>query len=173
MASSADRRPDPVELARRIRPAMTRLYVTYFRTAEQSTLSGPQLSILHRLEDDGPSRIRQLAEAEGVRMPTASNTINQLEQRGLVRRVRAEDDRRGVTVEITEHGAAELKRVGEERTQFLAEMLATLDDAHLRQLAEAAEAVKALAEAYTEKSKTGSNRAPGGPTHSNDASSGR
>ena len=58
---------------------MTRLYVTYFRTAEQSTLSGPQLSILHRLEDDGPSRIRQLAEAEGVRMPTASNTINQLE----------------------------------------------------------------------------------------------
>lgn len=156
MGPTADRRPDPVELARRIRPAMTRLYVTYFRTAEQSTLSGPQLSILHRLEDDGPCRIRQLAEAEGVRMPTASNTINQLEKRGLVQRVRAEDDRRGVTVEITALGSAELKRVGKERTHFLAEMLATLDDVHLRQLADADEAVNALAQAYTEMSRTGS-----------------
>lgn len=129
---------------------MTKLYVTYFRTADASELSGPQLSIMHRIEDSGPSRISQLAEAEGVRMPTASNTINQLENRGLVRRVRSTEDRRGVTVELTKEGAAELKRVGEERTKFLADMLDTLDTENLIMLARGADAINALADSYTE-----------------------
>ena len=33
---------DALELARRVRPAMTKLYVSYFRTAEHSELTGPQ-----------------------------------------------------------------------------------------------------------------------------------
>ena len=36
--------PDPYEIARSIRPAMTSLYVTYFRTAEHSDLT---LSLIH------------------------------------------------------------------------------------------------------------------------------
>ena len=145
---SVSGRPDSVDIARRIRPAMTKLYVTYFRTADQSELSGPQLSLMHRINDHGPSRIRQLAVAEGVRMPTASNTINQLEKRGLVTRVRAEEDRRGVTVELTDLGKQELERVGEERTRYLAEMLGTLDDANLTLISDAVDAINALAETY-------------------------
>lgn len=145
---SASSRPDSVDIARRIRPAMTKLYVTYFRTADQSELSGPQLSLMHRINDHGPSRIRQLADAEGVRMPTASNTINQLEKRGLVTRVRAEEDRRGVTVELTDLGKQELERVGEERIRYLAEMLGTLDDANLTLISDAVDAINALAETY-------------------------
>lgn len=145
---SVSGRPDSVDIARRIRPAMTKLYVTYFRTADQSELSGPQLSLMHRINDHGPSRIRQLADAEGVRMPTASNTINQLEKRGLVTRVRAEEDRRGVTVELTDLGKQELERVGEERTRYLAEMLGTLDDANLTLISDAVDAINALAETY-------------------------
>lgn len=141
---------DAAAIAESIRPAMTRLYVTYFRTAHASELSGPQLSLLHRLEEGGPSRIRQLADAEGVRMPTASNTVNELEKRGLVTRVRAADDRRGVTVELTGLGRTELQRVGAERTRYLAEMLATLDTEHLEQLAAASDAINALAASYVE-----------------------
>ena len=141
-------RPDAVELARRIRPAMTKLYVSYFRNAEHSELTGPQLSIMHRIAEGGPSRVRQLADAEGVRMPTASNTIKQLEGRGLVSRVRATDDRRGVTVELTDLGREELERVGEERIHSLAEMLATLDDENLTLVEQAADAINALANTY-------------------------
>lgn len=139
-----------MELARLIRPAMTKLYVTYFRTADTSELSGPQLSLMQRIEEYGPSRIRRLADAEGVRMPTASNTINQLEQRGLVKRVRSEEDRRGVTVELTELGVQELERVGEERTRYLANMLNTLDDENLILMSKGVDAVNALAETYAE-----------------------
>lgn len=140
--------PSPREIAERIRPSMTSLYVTYFRIAEQSDLTGPQLSILSRLNDYGPSRISKIAEAEGVRMPTASNTVNQLEKRGLVHRTRDESDRRGVTVELTEKGRTELDRVGEERTAYLADMISTLSEENLRKASELADVVNALAEAY-------------------------
>ena len=105
-----------------------------------------------RIAEHGPSRISQLADAEGVRMPTASNTINQLEKRGLVQRTRAVEDRRGVSVELTELGMQELKRVGEERTQSLAEMISTLDENHLKLIEQAADAINALAETYAEAS---------------------
>lgn len=141
--------PDPLDLARRIRPALTKLYVSYFRTADHSELTGPQLSIMHRLQETGPSRIRQLAEAEGVQMPTASNSVNLLESRGLVERSRFAGDRRGVTVELTELGRQVLERVGEERTQSLAAMLATLDADALASLDASAEAINALARSYT------------------------
>ncbi|GEM_PF-424775 len=140
--------PNPHAIAERIRPAMTSLYVTYFRIAEHSDLTGPQLSIMARLDSDGPSRISKIAEAEGVRMPTASNTVNQLEKRGLVRRARDESDRRGVSVELTEKGRAELTRVGDERTDYLADMISTLSEEHLRKADDLADVINALAEAY-------------------------
>lgn len=142
---------DPFAIAERIRPAMTGLYVTYFRNAHQSDLTGPQLSIMTRLQVDGPCRINRLAEAEGVRMPTASNTVNQLERRGLVHRVRDENDRRGVSVELTEEGEAELNRVGEERTKYLGEMLSALPEEELARLDKLADVVNILADNYVHK----------------------
>ena len=52
------------ELAVRVRPALTKLYVLYFRRSVNSDLSGPQLTILSRLEENGPSRISRIAELE-------------------------------------------------------------------------------------------------------------
>ncbi|MBG6122781.1 MarR family winged helix-turn-helix transcriptional regulator [Corynebacterium aquatimens] len=117
----------PDELARAIRPFLTKLYVAYFRISQTSDITGPQLSILERLNAAGPMRISQLAQEEGIRMPTASNTLHQLEERNLVARVRDEQDRRGVTVELTDFGREELERVANERTKYVAEMLSTID----------------------------------------------
>lgn len=138
-----------MSLSKRIRPAMTKLYVMYFRVAEQSDLTGPQLSIMSRLKENGPSRISAVAQAEGIRMPTASNALHQLEQRDLVRRIRDETDRRGVRVELTPLGETELVRVGEERELYLAEMLDSLDDADLREAHDLVDIINRLAEAYS------------------------
>lgn len=143
-------RPDAMRIASAVRPAMTSLYVTYFRHAQHSDLSGPQLSVLSRLEMRGPMRISQLADEEGVRLPTASNTVNQLEKRNLVHRVRSTDDRRGVCVELTDFGRDELERVGAERTRYLAEMLSSLDGESLDKLEGFAEVMDKLAAAYVE-----------------------
>ena len=138
----------PANIARRIRPAMTKLYVMYFRIAEQSDLTGPQLSIMSRLQENGPSRISQVAREEGIRMPTASNALHQLEQRELVHRVRDESDRRGVRVELTDLGATELNRVGEERERYLADMIATLSEEDAQELDKLADIILKLADSY-------------------------
>jgi len=140
--------PTAEDIAARIRPAMTKLYVMYFRIAEQSDLTGPQLSIMARLKSNGPSRISQIAREEGIRMPTASNALHQLEQRELVERIRDEQDRRGVRVQLTRLGESELERVGEERTKYLAEMLGTLSEEDLAQVSEMTDIVNKLADNY-------------------------
>jgi len=138
----------PEDIAARIRPAMTKLYVMYFRIAEQSDLTGPQLSIMARLRDNGPARISQIAREEGIRMPTASNALHQLEQRELVERIRDEHDRRGVRVQLTGLGESELERVGEERTKYLAEMLGTLSEDDLARVGELTDIINKLADNY-------------------------
>lgn len=140
--------PTAEDIAARIRPAMTKLYVMYFRIAEQSHLTGPQLSIMARLKSNGPSRISQIAREEGIRMPTASNALHQLEQRELVERIRDEQDRRGVRVQLTRLGESELERVGEERTKYLAEMLGTLSEEDLAQVSEITDIINKLADNY-------------------------
>ncbi|RNE48078.1 MarR family winged helix-turn-helix transcriptional regulator [Corynebacterium alimapuense] len=140
--------PTPEDLAARIRPALTKLYVMHFRIAEQSDLTGPQLSILARLNENGPSRISHIAREEGIRMPTASNALHQLEQRELVERIRDETDRRGVRVALTQLGRNELLRVGEERNKYLSEMFSTLSDEDLTRAIELSDIINKLADSY-------------------------
>lgn len=140
--------PTPEDIARDIRPALTKLYVMYFRIAEQSDLTGPQLSILTRLQENGASRISHIAKLEGIRMPTASNALHQLEQRGMVERIRDTGDRRGVLVELTQLGVSELQRVGEERTKYLGEMLGNLSPENLEKAADLVDVINELADTY-------------------------
>ena len=136
------------ELAARIRPALTKLYVLYFRLAETSDLTGPQLTILSRLDNEGPARICQIAKAEGIRMPTASNALHQLADRGMIERIREETDRGGVKVQLTPFGKSELERVGNERTAYLANMLAALPEEKLGDITKLANLINELSEAY-------------------------
>lgn len=142
-----------MDIAAQIRPAMTKLYVTYFRMAEQSDLTGPQLTILTRLAEHGASRISEVARQEGIRMPTASNALHQLEHRGMVERIRDTSDRRGVRVQLTELGRTELKRVGDERTTYLAEMLSSLSPEKLEIAEQIIPVITELAERYSANQK--------------------
>ena len=131
----------PESVAAQIRPALTQLYVMYFRMAEQSDLTGPQLTIMTRLNNLGAARISEIARLEGIRMPTASNALHQ----------RDTEDRRGVRVTLTPLGKKELERVGDERTKHLADMLSSLPPEHLEIAADIAPIIEQLAESYTER----------------------
>ena len=65
----------PESVAAQIRPALTQLYVMYFRMAEQSDLTGPQLTIMTRLNNLGAARISEIARLEGIRMPTDWSSV--------------------------------------------------------------------------------------------------
>ena len=95
-------------------------------------------------------RISQIAATETIRMPTASNAVNQLETMDLVTRVRDTSDRRGVSVTLTDKGREELRRLSEERAEQLSSMLASLSDEELKEVAKATPVIELVLRRYTE-----------------------
>lgn len=81
-----------------------------------------------------PRTLTELALMQGVSLPTMSNSISTLEQRGWVRRSSPARDRRVVLVEVTPTGRATVERVGRAAEAHLADMLSALDTPERRRL---------------------------------------
>src|SRR6266478_4773432 len=58
-----------------------------------------------------PRTLTELASLQGVSLPTMSNSISAMAQRGWVRRAAPDGDRRVVMIEVTAPGRAALERV--------------------------------------------------------------
>jgi DNA-binding MarR family transcriptional regulator len=67
-----------------------------------------QYALLSPLTDRTAARVRELAADAGITAPTATRILDALERRGLVRRERSREDRRGVTVTLTDAGRESL-----------------------------------------------------------------
>jgi len=77
--------------------------------------------------------LSELAALQGVSLPTMSNSISALVERGWVKRSAPASDRRVVVIEVTPAGKATVDRVSRSAQAHLAGMLAPLDaDAHHR-----------------------------------------
>lgn len=81
-----------------------------------------------------PRMLTDLAAMQGVSLPTISNSISAMVERGWVRRIAPDGDRRVVMIETTSTGRAALERVSRCAEAHLAEMLAPLDPAARRRL---------------------------------------
>jgi DNA-binding MarR family transcriptional regulator len=82
------------------------------------------LSIL----SERPRMLTELASIQGVTLPTMSNSISAMVERGWVRRTAPDAaDRRVVMVEATGAGRAALERVARAAEAHLADVLAPLD----------------------------------------------
>ncbi len=84
--------------------------------------------------NEGRRTLSELANLRGVSLPTMSNSVASLVQRGWVRRAAPVKDRRVVVVEMTEVGRAALERVGRATEAHLADVLAPLDALSRRRL---------------------------------------
>lgn len=82
------------------------------------------LSIL----SDRPRMLTELASIQGVSLPTMSNSISAMVDRGWVKRGTPGDtDRRVIMIEVTATGRAALERVARAAEAHLAEALLALD----------------------------------------------
>jgi DNA-binding MarR family transcriptional regulator len=70
--------------------------------------------------------LRELAEAQGVRPPTMSRTVNALVERGWLTRTPSEQDRREVQISLTAHGQEVFEEVGRKVQAHIATLLAPL-----------------------------------------------
>jgi DNA-binding MarR family transcriptional regulator len=89
------------------------------------------LSIL----SDRPRMLTELASIQGVSLPTMSNSISAMVERGWVKREAPNGaDRRVIMIEVTATGRAALERVARAAEAHLAEVLVSLDAPSRRRL---------------------------------------
>jgi DNA-binding MarR family transcriptional regulator len=112
-------------------------------------LSPAGASALARLSRDGPQRLTELANAEGVSQPGMTQLVTRLERDGLVRRTASTDDRRGVLVEVTDAGLTLVSHRRVERAEAISELLARLDPQDQAAITNALPALARLIEART------------------------
>jgi DNA-binding MarR family transcriptional regulator len=74
-----------------------------------------------------PRMLSELASIQGVSLPTMSNSISAMVERGWVRREAPDGDRRIVMIDVTPPGRAALERVSRAAEAHLADVLAPLD----------------------------------------------
>lgn len=96
----------------------------------------PQLRVL-TLVASSPERANRIAELAAVSRPSLTGLLDGLEARGWVRRVDVVGDRRGVLLEVTEHGTEALAAADVAMARALAELLEVTDDPDERAAVEA------------------------------------
>jgi DNA-binding MarR family transcriptional regulator len=116
---------------------LVRLLVKQVPTGDVSRTEVEVLAVLR----EGPRRITELAELEGLAQPTMTVLVKRLETRGWVSRSGLRGDGRVVLVAITAHGR---KAVEAFRAEFLAALRSDLEELSARELAALSRATRAL-----------------------------
>jgi len=97
-----------------------------FTAWHRGALSLVHLSVLALLEARGPLPMSAVAEALDVSQASATGIIDRMEERGIVERQRAQDDRRVVSIHLTEGGVAVFRDMVEQRRARLRRVLGEL-----------------------------------------------
>jgi DNA-binding MarR family transcriptional regulator len=90
-------------------------------------LSRTEVGLL-RTVSEGPRRITELADLEGLAQPTMTILIKRLEQHGLVKRERRSADGRIVLVDITQSGRIALEDYRQQMSEAIGAYLAEISD---------------------------------------------
>jgi DNA-binding MarR family transcriptional regulator len=106
-------------------PLVMRTVAAQLRAAGE--LTAPAHFGLLSILIERPRILTELASIQGVSLPTMSNSISAMVERGWVRRTAPERDRRVAIIEVTSTGRAALERVARAAEAHLAEVLAPLD----------------------------------------------
>ena len=115
--------------------------------APRHGLSRTAAATLTRLQRSGPTRLTELATAEGVTQPTMSALVTRLVDQGLLRRGGDPQDARVVVLDLTPAGADLLAQRRSARADRLARALADLSTADASRIADALPALAHLADA--------------------------
>ena len=122
------------DTAERLHSAAIHLLRSVRKVDAAMGLGPAKSSALSVLVFGGPRSLSELASAEGVKPPSMTRVVQELEAEGLVRRKADERDRRAVRLEATAKATRILKEGRSRRAALLAEWLEQLDDQELARI---------------------------------------
>jgi DNA-binding MarR family transcriptional regulator len=112
----------------------------------QRDITRSEAGVLNSLSE-GPRRVTELAELEGLAQPTVTLLVGRLEERGLVARERDPEDGRAVLVTSTDSGRTALEQLRAESRAMMREHIAEMDGGEVDALIAAVDALGVLVEA--------------------------
>jgi DNA-binding MarR family transcriptional regulator len=116
--------------------------------AGHGDLTASQISVLGRIERDGPTTVTALAQAEGVRSQSMGATVATLQAAGFIAGVAHPTDGRQTILSLTPTCRAWIKKHRAQREDWLVRtMQATLSPAEQKKVADAIELLKRLVDA--------------------------
>ena len=124
-------------LSRRLRPTAA---------AVAAGLTPTKISILLTVVREGPIRLSDLSDSEGVNPTQLSRTVAHLVDAGLIERAADEGDRRAAWVKPTPTGKRLAERIRRERTDALKLALGDLEPQERDQILGSLDALEHLAE---------------------------
>jgi len=106
-----------------------------FQSVNAAVANGPhvelnmqELRVVEFLGVEGPHMMRELAEFLTVAVNSVTNIVDNLEHKGLVRRLRSDEDRRVIRVELTDEGRVMYKASEDVNLRLLRSMLGALTE---------------------------------------------
>jgi DNA-binding MarR family transcriptional regulator len=112
-----------------------RLQIRFARLMRDHGLTSSQYNVLRILRGEGkPLPILEIAGRTVTVVPGITGLIDRLEEAGLVRRERCENDRRVIYVALTESGAAAVARLDEPLRALHEKLLGHMTQAELNEL---------------------------------------
>jgi DNA-binding MarR family transcriptional regulator len=122
-------------------------------TTRRDGFSRTAAATLTRLAGSSPTRVTELATAEGVTQPSMSALVARLVDQGLVHRGSEPQDARVVLLSLTPAGEALVAQRRADRTERLERALADLSPDDVARIADAVPALTRLADALRRTSK--------------------
>lgn len=119
-----------VELGEIVRGIMQR-----FESCDAAAANGPHVDltmqetrVVEFLSESGAQMMRAVADRLGIAVNSVTTLVDNLEQKGLLQRVRSKSDRRVIQLELTAAGRLAGKSVSDVKNRFHREMLAVLTE---------------------------------------------
>ena len=127
-----NRTDDFADLLRRLSVMFAR--IAGHHTGEHETLSKQEMHTIDMLGIQGPSRMGSVAEHLGVVRSAVTQLVDRLEARGLVTRVRSDNDRRVWLIMLTDEGDTVFHGLDESYRVIAEHMMAPLSTKEQDQL---------------------------------------
>lgn len=126
-------RQDLYELEVTFRQLMRRIRGSWNRFEIQG-VSASQGIILEKLENEGPLKVSQIADALWITAGAVTSLSDKLISGGFAKRTRSEEDRRVVYLEITEQGRTITESLKKHRKQVVEGYFGKLSDEDVKYL---------------------------------------
>lgn len=126
----------------------------FAQRCHERSISMSHLHLMTLVDNHGPLTMSHVAELLGCGLPTATGLVSRMEERGLVQRAHDADDRRVVSVHLTDAGRAELQDLHHARRQRMATALTHVAPEQREQLLASIRALRAAFERVNQEGVT-------------------